>query len=152
MLVCLTGIPASGKSTWAKQFCANTEFFRVSSDDIRYMLYGEYDTISPVEFDLLDVCVCELLKQQKNVVVDATNLKAKHRAKWASVARMEGHEFEVRYFNTNIATCLERNGQRCGAENYVPSDVIVKMSETMEVPHSHEGNLIIIDDQHFQRS
>jgi len=147
MLVATLGIPASGKSTWAKQFCEDTGFLRVSSDDLRFMLYGVHDLISPIEFDLLDVCVCELLKQHKNVVVDATNLKKNHRAKWASVARMEGHEFEVKYFDTPLEKCLLYNEQRFGKSNYVPQESIVKMSENMEIPTESEGNLITINGQ-----
>ena len=146
MLIITTGIPGSGKTIWAKQFCLDTKFFRVSSDDIRHMLYDVYNIISPVEFALCEACAIALLRQRKNVVVDATNLKAKHRAAWASIARMEEHEFEVKFFDTNIATCLERNATRIDEPNYVLPDIIVRMSENMEAPHSNEGNLITTND------
>jgi predicted kinase len=111
------------------------------------MIYGVHNIISTVEFDLLDVCVCELLKQGRNVVVDATNLKKKHRAKWASIARMEGHEFEVKYFDVYLAECIKRNEDRRGQSNYVPPEQIIRMSENFEVPTESEGHMLSIETQ-----
>lgn len=153
MLIATVGLPASGKTTWAKTFCDGfepddpTRFFRVSSDDLRLMIYGARNIISPVEFDLLDTCVCELLKQHKNVVIDATNLKKKHRAKWGSVARMEGHEYEVKYFDVSLDECILRNEQRLGQPDYVPQESIIQMAKSFEVPTLSEGYLMTTNEQ-----
>ena len=153
MLLCLTGLPGAGKSTWTKQFCSQLDlidpakFYRVSSDDLRLMIYNVHHIISLVEFDLLDVCVCELLKQQKNVVIDATNLKRKHRTKWASIARIEGHKYEVKYFRVPLDECLIRNKTRLGQSNHVPHKKIVEMADSFEIPTVSEGHTLTIIDK-----
>lgn len=70
------GIPASGKSTWAKSFCEkHHNWVRVSRDDLRnmrkpYWLPKQENLITQWERDL----IVSALRFQKNVIVDATNL------------------------------------------------------------------------------
>lgn len=78
-LLILQGIPACGKTTWAKKFVLeNPTYVRVSRDDLRRMR-GKYWI--PEQEDMIteweDGCIEEALKIGSNVVVDATNLSSK---------------------------------------------------------------------------
>ena len=73
----LRGLPASGKSTFAKKYCIeNKNWIRVNRDDLRNMR-GQYwipkqeDMISSWEIN----CILSALEYNKNVIVDATNFK-----------------------------------------------------------------------------
>jgi len=72
----LKGLPASGKSTYAKKFCEdNPDWVRVSRDDLRnmrgrYWLPKDENFITALERDSIK----NAIKCNKNVIVDATNL------------------------------------------------------------------------------
>lgn len=73
------GLPACGKSTWAKQFIEkNPTFVRVCRDDLRRMR-GKY--WFPSQEDMITMwengCIIEALRKGHNVIVDATNLNPK---------------------------------------------------------------------------
>src|SRR5690606_13430707 len=83
------GISASGKTTWAKNSCKETNAVRINRDDLRGSLFGlslqEYfDTyndhkdkekiISSLVFKMAN----EALKQGKDVVLDNTHLSIKY--------------------------------------------------------------------------
>src|SRR6185295_16122559 len=73
------GLPASGKSTWSKDFAEkHINYVRVNRDDLRNMR-GKYWL--PKQEDLITVwerdCICSALYEGYNVIVDATNLNQK---------------------------------------------------------------------------
>lgn len=88
-LIFTVGLPASGKTTWAKQFVSQwiheDSWVRVSRDDLRnmrgtYWLPNQEKLITEWEYD----CVVSALKRGYNVIVDATNLYEKNRRKLIS--------------------------------------------------------------------
>ena len=86
-LIVTRGLPASGKSTWAKAWVAEDpkNRVRVNRDDLRYMMFGAYwgkgvdeDAVTVVEESMVKAA----LAKGKSVVVDATHLKASYASKW----------------------------------------------------------------------
>lgn len=79
-LIICRGLPASGKSTWAKQWVLEDPEHRVriNQDDIRLML-GKYwvpsreKLVQEIQFD----AVVEALSKEFDVVIDNTNLNKK---------------------------------------------------------------------------
>ena len=72
----LQGPPASGKTTWSKNFCEkNQDWFRVSRDDFRNMR-GKYwiQTDEDIITELERYSIKTALDNNKNVIVDAMNL------------------------------------------------------------------------------
>lgn len=71
--ICLMiGIIASGKSTWAKKHVDSNTFI-VSKDNIREMIYGQYDykvTDEHLVDDIAKSCIKTLLEQGSNVIID----------------------------------------------------------------------------------
>lgn len=76
------GLPASGKSTWAKQELADNPavYKRINKDDLREMLDGSKWSSSNEKFivKVRDLIILQALEAGKNVIIDDTNLHPKH--------------------------------------------------------------------------
>ena len=114
-LIILQGIPASGKTTWARQFVEESPLtrVRVNRDDIRDML-GKYwvpereELVSEIE----ESCVFEALSAGYTVVLDATNLNPKYLEGWESIANLPNVEIEYKKFTINLEEAIERDSKR----------------------------------------
>lgn len=127
VLLCLRGLPASGKTTYAKEL-ANKGWVRVNKDDLRAMLNnGKFSKENEsYVLSLRDEIIISSLVQGKNVVVDDTNLDPKHLIAFESIAGEFMADFEIRFFDVDLSECLQRNRNR---PNPVPEKVIYQMYE-----------------------
>lgn len=123
----LRGLPASGKSTYAKELVAvNHNWVRVNKDDLRAMMNnGEFSwklekQIVKAERELAE----NALKLGKNVIVDDTNFNPDHVIFFSRLAYQYGAEFEIKFFNTPLEECIKRDNKR---PNGVGETVIRKM-------------------------
>lgn len=140
-LIICRGVPASGKSTWAKAWVtADASRVRVNRDDLRFQLYGVYHGEQVDETlitKLEDILVLNALSANKSVVVDDTNIRASYVKRFAAIGQAEGARVEVKTFHIDIDEALRRNAAR---DRQVPEDVIRKMhyrlksSGTVELP------------------
>lgn len=75
-LIVLTGLPASGKTTWALQQVAEKGWKRVNRDDLRFMIDGGSYSEEHEETirEARNALIVTLLKRGHTVVVDDTNL------------------------------------------------------------------------------
>jgi predicted kinase len=126
----LKGLPASGKSTFAKDFCKqNPEFIRLNKDDLREF-FGNPPFSREFEDQVLQIqrlMVTTALSIGKSVIIDDTNFAPKHQKYYEKIAS-DGHfEFVVQFFDTPVEVCIERDLAR---EKSVGKDVILKMYET----------------------
>lgn len=126
LLIC-KGLPASGKTTFAKTL-TTTGWMRVSKDDIREELSKTGWTWSRQnERDVKNKeenLISSYLMSGKNVVVDSTNF-GKHENRLRSLAKQAGAEFEIKDFtDVPVEVCIERNSKR---EKPVPEKVIWEM-------------------------
>lgn len=103
-LILTRGIPASGKSTWAKGFVGETAGrVRVSRDDLRRMLFGaermwsmDRDQERQVTI-IVENIVKQYLAKDFTVVLDATNLVAKNVKVWYDICEdVEFKDFPIR--------------------------------------------------------
>lgn len=120
-IILTRGLPASGKSTWAKEFArVNHRVVRVSRDDLRAQMYPGTD-YRYIDEDLITEAETALvraaLRNGKDVVVDAMHLQQKYINRWQRL----GYPVEIVEFTEPLQTLLERNVAR-GAK--VPSNVI----------------------------
>lgn len=101
-IILTRGIPASGKSTWAKEWVAEDpeNRIRLNRDDLRRMFTGG----GPYRFDfdnegaitaIQHATARRALKAGKDVVVDDTNLRARHVRKWLEVGPIEFRDFPI---------------------------------------------------------
>ena len=116
-LIICRGIPASGKSTWAKQWVLEDPEHRVriNQDDIRLML-GKYwvpsreKLVQEIQFD----AIIEALSREFDVVIDNTNLNNKVLDQFNRLIKsFEDYEIEDKdFFETPLSVCIERDKNR----------------------------------------
>lgn len=115
-LLILKGLPASGKSTWAKKFCEENEgWVRVNRDDLRNMS-GKYNY--PKREKLItyweDSCIHYALDLGYNVILDATNLNTDRNKNRVNFLKKNYTNLEVEYkfFDVSLEECIKRDSQR----------------------------------------
>ena len=109
----LKGLPASGKSTWAKEQVrlSKGKTKRVNKDDLRAMIDdGEWSKDNEkFILSVRDSVIVDALFQHKDVIVDDTNLAPKHEKDLRHIASELDAEFEVKWFDTPLAECIRRD-------------------------------------------
>ena len=112
------GLPASGKTTWARAWAAEDREsrVRVNRDELRQMLDDGTFIKGVTEQRVLavrDEAVVRLLGSGYDVVCDDTNLPQWNARALARLARKAGAGFEVHDFtHIPLETCLERDAAR----------------------------------------
>ena len=141
------GLPGSGKSTYAKEFIKGKEIEYLSSDSLR-AVFGkseEDQTVTPLVFGHIKRKVDELLKDGKNVMVDATSVNRKERSDYISTAKKYGAKVVAIVFKMDRQGLIDRNKKR-GEQGgrVVPDWVIDKMLNKFEDPSYSEGIDVMI--------
>jgi predicted kinase len=127
------GLPASGKSSWAKQFQAtNPNVTRVNRDDLRAMLHLGLWT---KENEKLVVkyqraMIEDAIKAGHTVIIDDTNLAPSTMTMWKQLAETLKVPWEVKDFtDVHWLTCVARN--ECRA-NPVPVEAMKRMRKLLQ--------------------
>jgi predicted kinase len=134
-VIVLRGLPASGKSTWAKDFVdRNPGWMRINKDDMRAMLHNsKWSKDNERQVLLLrDASIEMALTSGYSVVVDDTNFASSHITAIQTIADFAEADFEVKDFDVPLAECLERNSQRMPR---VPDYVIHDMYNKYVLPN-----------------
>lgn len=126
-ILILIGIPASGKSTWAKDFVRNNaNWTRVNRDDFRKMLKDAQMCEPKIEdliTTLVNTTISKSLMKKLNVIVDNTNLKEKY---INEIIKEFKHSADIDYrvFDISFDKAVERDN---GRESKVGEAVIKRM-------------------------
>jgi predicted kinase len=129
VLTITRGLPASGKTTWAKQRLATDALraARINRDDMRRVMHGGLVGANWAERQVgiaQRAAVEALLRAGVDVFCDDTNLRARVVREFATLAASCGAEFVVRDFtDVPLEVCLERDALR-PADERVGEDVI----------------------------
>lgn len=115
----LKGLPASGKSTWAREqvLAKPGSVKRVNKDELRQMLDCGHWSKSNEKFvlNLRDSIIADALIDGKHVIVDDTNLDPKHEETIRSIAKA-GRDIKViindSFLQVPIDVCIERDAAR----------------------------------------
>lgn len=141
----LKGLPASGKSTYAKELVSKDHnWVRVNKDDLRAMMNnGEFSGKLEKQVIRTEREIAEnALKLGKNVVIDDTNFNPTHEEYFRQLAKTYKAEFEINFFDTPLEVCIERDIKR---PNGVGEAVIRKMYNQYLKPqqavYEHNKNL-----------
>ncbi len=142
VLTITVGLPASGKSTFAKTAGFD---LAVSLDDCREMLWGSRQMQNgPGGINALlalqDALIIEAMKENKSVIVHNTSILKKHRAPLIELAKAHGYRTQIIYFDVPVEECIRRNQQRNDA---VPPETVESFAARMEVPAVDEADLVV---------
>lgn len=134
--IMLVGLPASGKSTFAKKLASQESALLLSSDDMREELFHDVNhrEDNGLLFNELYKRAREALKRGQSVIVDATNIASKKRI--GALQQFGKYEKDCYYFATPYEVCLQRNQQR---DRIVPLEALDKMYKSMHIPAYYEG-------------
>lgn len=144
-LIILRGLPASGKSTKAKEIMEKSgNTFRVNKDLLRKMLHcnvftGKNEGITQ---DVSKNIVRGLLTSGKNVIVDDTNLNPRVMDSWKELAKELNVKFEIVEMDTDVHTCVIRDMDRTDS---VGSHVIKGMALQYGFHIPEDDSTIICD-------
>lgn len=123
------GLPASGKTTYARALvAADVNTVRVNRDDLRQNLFGA-DRLAYEQEQIVTTAqrasVRALLESGRSVVVDDTHLRLRFARAWADLAQELGVEFKVVDLDTSPDECVKRDeGRFYGGDRYVGEAVI----------------------------
>ena len=111
----LKGLPASGKSTWAKDKVNSSDgsTVRINKDSMRAMLGLEFSR--KFETTVIEGCRAtgvSALHNGFNIIVDDTNFAPKHFNFWEALAKQHSYGLQEVFFNTPLDTCLSRDHER----------------------------------------
>jgi predicted kinase len=137
----LQGMPASGKSYYAKKLVSDNpgSWKRVNKDDLRAMLDVSVWNKANEKFVLAmrDQVIVRALSQGYNVVVDDTNLDPRHEYDIRQMLVFHSHpnvrsaEVDTKFFDTPVAVCIERDAERPVGAGHVGEDVIRKFASQL---------------------
>lgn len=124
----LKGLPASGKSTFAKELVAKEpgKWVRVNKDCLRLMLHdgewskGREKIVQQRHRDM----VIGGLQSGLSIIVDDTNFSPRHEITYRDIALKAGADFVIKTFDTSVDECIERDRKRTDS---VGKDVILRM-------------------------
>lgn len=130
-LIICRGLPASGKTTWAREYIAQAvkPTKRINQDDLRAMVDPVWTKEKEKFINVSKHTLIEIaLRSGFDVVCDDTNLNPKVFDSLVDLAKQEGAELEVKDFrDVSIETCLERDSHRTGSAKVGPK-VIFRMA------------------------
>src|SRR5262245_22018524 len=125
------GLPASGKTTWAReQQLTARRTARINRDDLRRVMHGGMIGADWAERQVTLVqrtAIEALLRRGVDVICDDTNLRAEVMRSLAALARRCDASFVVQDFtDVPVDVCIERDGAR-PADEQVGAAVIRDM-------------------------
>lgn len=144
-LVLTRGLPASGKTTWARAWVAEApeRRGRVNRDDLRHQLFGTFHGLTFAQETAITeasrAAVLALLSTGRDVVADDMNLRPKYVREWRRFVTSHGHDLETVELPVDIETAIERDSQR---ERQVGADAI----RSIAGKYTRRGALLPIPD------
>ncbi|MEM9153329.1 MAG: AAA family ATPase [Cyanobacteria bacterium P01_F01_bin.3] len=153
-VVMTVGLPASGKSTWAKELITNEagRWVRVNKDLLREMCHNSKHSKSNEKFivRLRNLIILEALEAGKHVVIDDTNLHPKHIRTVTELVKGQAKvEVNNSFLQVPVKECIRRDLQR---QDSVGKDVIMQMYRQFLLPkmeppvHNPELEDVIVVD------
>ena len=147
-LLCLQGLPGSGKSTKCFELLAEYgNAVRINRDSLRDMLHGGLPWSGPKERITKDVArtlAKHLLADGKigALLIDDTNLHPGTVESWRSLAQECGTKFEILRLDTSLEECLRRDALR---ETRVGRHVIIGMAMQFGLYPQPQKGFVLVD-------
>lgn len=125
-LIILQGLPASGKTTKAKELSQPGKNIRVNRDLLREMLHFGFSLKNEDKVKRLEKMIIKdfLTKTNLDVIVDDTNLNKKTVKELVKIAEESKAEIEFIKIDTSLEECIKRDSMR---DNPVGEGIIKMM-------------------------
>lgn len=130
----LKGLPASGKSTWAKETVARGggNWARINKDDLRRMMHdGLHSRVNERQIKAArDALIVAMMDRGINVIVDDTNFAASHATRVRQLIDEHNtnaplrYSYEEKFFDVKLDVAIERD---LGRPHPVGATVITTM-------------------------
>lgn len=113
-ILILVGLPASGKSTYAKDLASkDSSYVRINKDDFRTMIGGYVNDIhEPFIHNLETAAIKTALYNNLNIIIDAINLQRKSKKYYYKLALEYDCDIEEIIFDVPLDVCIERDSKR----------------------------------------
>jgi predicted kinase len=117
-LIILRGLPASGKTTLAREWVGKNSLkrCRLNRDDMRLAMFNRDGILAREQEDAITKAqhaqATALLKAGWSVIVDDTSLRLRYANAWATLADDLGAAFDVVDVNTPVDECIRRDWER----------------------------------------
>lgn len=136
--VCLVGLPASGKTTYAYDIAYYINAVVIDSDEYRKDLFGDEKDQNNNQklFQVMHKTIKDCLRAGKNVVFSATNLSSKRRRALLNELTKIPCEKKCIIMATPFEQCIENNRNR---DRVVPEDAMWRMYKSWQTPAMFEG-------------
>ena len=139
-LIMMIGIPGSGKTTYSKDLSKEYNAKVISSDKVRQTIVGiKENDVFPTVFKL---CI-EELKENRNVILDATHITPKVRKRTFDALDEFNVPYEkvAVYVDTPVDVCVRRVEKRNQDPNelFLPLEVIASYGNNIIPPSLSEG-------------
>ena len=157
ILMLLQGVPASGKSTFAREFVkGKKDWVIVCRDSFReargdYWIPEQEGYISVLE----DTAVYSAMTSNYNIIIDAMNLNPKTIKKWTDIVDKHGYELQIKRFEVPLHVAIERDiqrGNKVGSKvireiyaKYFPSEFNTYQQRYMKTANDFLPNCIVCD-------
>ena len=134
----MIGLPASGKSTIAREIAEKENAVVISTDKLRKELLNDENSQADnnLIFKEAEKRLKENINNGNNVIFDATNINYKKRRDWLNRFNKYNVEKIAILVATPYEECLERNAKR---KRKVPEEVITRMYYNFYIPQYYEG-------------
>jgi predicted kinase len=147
-VVLVAGLPASGKSTFARTHFAKTGHRRVNRKEIRRFLYSMSHFGEPwreTDFNESDEALVKHVERKivehflhagARILLDNTSVTVASRADYLQLARQTKKRAGIVFLNTPVLRCIEQNRKR---DDPVPESVISNLFASIQMPARAEG-------------
>jgi predicted kinase len=139
-VILLRGLPASGKSTWAKtHVLSNQQWKRINRDELRKLIDAGKYTKSNEKFirQTRDSILRSALESGNSVVIDDTNFEQYQVDHIRAICREFNVPMEIKDFNVDPFECIKRNALR-SEDQRVPEEVIWDMYNKYIKPNEYK--------------
>lgn len=152
-MILMCGLSGSGKSTISKELALKYNAVILSTDAIREEIHGNPECQDNPEkiFGILGHRIRKNLKNDRNIIVDATNLTVRNRRSIIHYASNCEKTLICYVVNKPYEQCLIDNINR---EHPVPEYVLEKQNKRFSMPTYDEGfdKIVVIDTNLLQYS